>query len=336
MSKLNRVALIAGFCLLFLAPGTRGETIHLKNGNHLSGEVLKEKPEELVVDLGFIVITVPQRAIERVTTEEEDSPGAEDAAPADEIFSVATLKLTSVKENVEQFSSGVVMVSTPGGVGSGFVISKDGFVLTNNHVIQGEQMISITLFPKRKESKGFDRRTMKKIKIVAVNPFVDLALLKIEDLEDLELTPLFLGKTIEAKQGEPVFAVGNPLGLERTVSEGIISTTKRNFGGLLYLQTTAPINPGNSGGPLFNMRGEVIGVTNMKAGFFTEGLSFAVPIEYVKHFLRNRDSFAYDKDNPNTGYEYLPPPRRKPAGEAESTDQAKETSETEKEGKEKE
>jgi serine protease Do len=109
------------------------------------------------------------------------------------------------------------------------------------------------------------------------------------------------------------------LGLERSVSQGIISTLNRNFEGLIYLQTDAAINPGNSGGPLFNLRGEVVGVTNM--GFRgTDNLGFAIPINYVKDFLRNRDAFAYDKDNPNAGHRYLDPPRRrKPAAPRSET-----------------
>jgi serine protease Do len=105
------------------------------------------------------------------------------------------------------------------------------------------------------------------------------------------------------------------LGLERSVSQGILSSLNRNFQGLIYLQTDAAINPGNSGGPLFNMKGEVIGVTNM--GFSAssaDNLGFAIPINYVKDFLRNRGAFAFDKDNPNTGHRYLDPPRRLRAG----------------------
>ena len=93
------------------------------------------------------------------------------------------------------------------------------------------------------------------------------------------------------------------------MTEGILSTKTREMGGLLYLQTTAQINPGNSGGPLFNLSGEVVGVTNMKltAG---EGLGFAIPVEYVKFFLDHRDAFAYSSDNPSNPYRYLEPPSR--------------------------
>jgi serine protease Do len=97
------------------------------------------------------------------------------------------------------------------------------------------------------------------------------------------------------------------MGLERTVTEGIISTKTREFQGELYLQTTAQINPGNSGGPLFSMSGEVIGITNMKITF-GEGLGFAIPIEAVRFFLDHRDAFAYSNDNPSNPYRYLEPP----------------------------
>ena len=99
------------------------------------------------------------------------------------------------------------------------------------------------------------------------------------------------------------------LGLERSVSEGVISTTTRAIEGRVYLQTTAAINPGNSGGPLFNSKGEVIGVNSLKI-MFSDGLGFAIPIEYVKYFLDHREAFAFDRENPNSGYRYLPPPRR--------------------------
>ena len=79
--------------------------------------------------------------------------------------------------------------------------------------------------------------------------------------------------------------------------------------GIVYMQTTAQINPGNSGGPLFNTSGQVVGVINMKLTF-GEGLGFAIPVAYLKHFLRNRHAFAFDPTTPNTGYHYLEPPRR--------------------------
>jgi serine protease Do len=154
-----------------------------------------------------------------------------------------------------------------------------------------------------------DRRSYSQVRIMAMNKFADLTLLKVED----ENKPVFkvvpLGDMDELQVGDPVFAVGSPLGLERTVTEGIVSTKTRQFQGALFLQTSTQINPGNSGGPLFNLRGEVVGVTNMKLNF-AEGLGFAIPVAMVKFFLKHRDAFAYDSDNPSTPYRYLDPPTK--------------------------
>ena len=125
--------------------------------------------------------------------------------------------------------------------------------------------------------------------------------------------PLERQESIEV--GQTVFAIGNPLGLERTLSQGVISTTRRSFDGLTYIQTDAAVNPGNSGGPLFNTRGEVVGITNMGI-IFGEGLNFAIPVRYVKDFLRNREAFAYAKENPNSGHHYHQPPTRRRYGVA--------------------
>ncbi len=205
-------------------------------------------------------------------------------------------------------SEAVVKVSTPAGLGSGFFINNEGYLITNYHVIEKETRIEVTVFVKVKD--GFEKKKFKKVKIEAINSFVDLALLKVEDLEGLKLTYVPFGDSEKIKVGEGVFAVGNPLGLERTVTNGVISTKNRPFEGLLYIQTNADINPGNSGGPLFNLAGEVVGVTNM-GYIFLGGLGFAVPINYVKHFIDNREAFAYDKDSPNTGYRYLQPDGRR-------------------------
>ena len=144
---------------------------------------------------------------------------------------------------------------------------------------------------------------------VALHKFADLALLKIQDPDAPRFKALPLGSSDALAVGQHVFAIGSPLGLERTVTEGILSTKTRPMQGELYLQTTAQINPGNSGGPLFNLRGEVVGVTNMKI-IFGEGLGFAIPIEAVKNFLSHRDAYAYDNDNPSNPYRYLEPPSR--------------------------
>ena len=112
-----------------------------------------------------------------------------------------------------------------------------------------------------------DRETYKQVRIIAINKFHDLALLQIEDKNAPKFKYVTLGSSDALNVGDTVFAIGSPLGLERTVTEGILSTKTRELEGELYLQTTAQINPGNSGGPLFNLAGEVVGVTNMKITF---------------------------------------------------------------------
>jgi serine protease Do len=199
----------------------------------------------------------------------------------------------------------VVQVRTPSGLGSGFILNEDGFLMTNFHVIEGETQISVEVY--HQTDGQLLRKTYKQVRIVAINKFEDLALLRIEDKDAPKFKSVALGSADALSVGERVFAIGSPLGLERTVTEGILSTKTRELQGGLYLQTTAQINPGNSGGPLFNMSGEVIGITNMKITF-GEGLGFAIPVEQVKHFLDHRDAFAYSNENPGNPYRYLEPP----------------------------
>src|SRR3989442_3907098 len=120
--------------------------------------------------------------------------------------------------------------------------------------------------------------------MIAINKFEDLALLRIEEKDPPKFKHLAMGSADALSVGEQVFAIGSPLGLERTVTEGILSTKTRQMQGELYLQTTTQINPGNSGGPLFNMGGPVIGVTDMKITFCA-GLRFALPRGTVALFL---------------------------------------------------
>ena len=215
--------------------------------------------------------------------------------------------LRPVKQLVEALGVSVVQVKTPDGLGSGFIIREDGHLITNFHVIEGETRISVEVYHQR--DGQLERKTYRKVRIVAMNKFADLALLRIED-EGVKFHRVPLAADpAQLEVGERVFAIGSPLGLERTVTEGIVSTRKRQMEGALYLQTSTPINPGNSGGPLFNMRGEVVGVTNMKISN-GENLGFAIPVNRVMHFLENRDAFAYDNDNPSNAYRYLPPPRK--------------------------
>jgi serine protease Do len=293
------------------APGAGGRTlITLKNGNQLSGDVLKEKADSIVLDLGFAVLTVPVEDIQEWRLESQ----AADLKPeggSDRIYTEVDPRARQerpVKALADELGGSVAVVQTPAALGSCFAIDERGYFITNCHVIQGEQEISIKLF--RKGPAGSDTLKIDKVQIVAMSPFMDLALLKAAIPSEVRLRPLPLGFSDSIQNGQTVFAIGNPLGLERSVSQGIVSARRRSFEGQPFLQMTAAINPGNSGGPLFDLRGEVIGVTSMKAGLFSEGLGFAIPVDTLKSFLRDRDVYAFDKDNPNNGYRYLPPPRK--------------------------
>jgi serine protease Do len=224
-----------------------------------------------------------------------------------QFYTAGTLASPShdVQDLVKQMGEAVVQVRTPEGLGSGFFVNPDGYLITNFHVIEGETEISVEVYSQK--DGQLDRETYKQVRIIAINKFHDLALLHIEDKNAPKFKYLTLGSADELNVGDSVFAIGSPMGLERTVTEGILSTKTRELEGELYLQTTAQINPGNSGGPLFNMAGEVVGVTNMKI-LFGEGLGFAIPVELVKNFLDHRDAFAYSTDNPNNPYRYLAPP----------------------------
>ena len=273
------------------------------------GTVVKESPDQVFVDLGFTVLGIPRSSILSWSKTDAESRAAPSQETLKGIYSQAALAELSVKEAVARFGEGVVVVKTPNGLGSGFIIHDDGFIVTNAHVVQGEVEVTVTVFTK--VSDQLEKKVFERVRIVAVNPFVDVALLKIEpeELKDFRLTKVFLGNIEDVKVGETVFAVGAPHGFERTVSEGIVSTKTRQLEGLVYIQTTAAINPGNSGGPLFNRKGEVVGVNSLT---FTsaEGLHLSIPIDYVQHFLNNREAYAFDRDNPNSGHRYLPPPRK--------------------------
>ena len=295
------------------------ETIVLRDGHELLGEVVAEKANAIYVDLGFDIVKVPRDQISRRGEGVKSSVRGASilaAAAAEEdptgFFATGALKgAVSVKELVNQFGEAVISIETPGGKGSGFILNDEGYALTNAHVIEGETKIAAIYY--KNTPSGLSRGRIDDVEIVAVNPFIDLALIKVSRVRELKLRHVVLGNPEDVNAGDGVFAIGNPLGLERSVSQGIVSNRNRNFEGLVFLQTDAAINPGNSGGPLFNLRGEVVGVTNMGARGM-DNLGFAIPMSYVKDFLRHRDVFSYDKDNPNTGYRYLNPPRRKKSG----------------------
>lgn len=287
----------------------QAEVVELKSGHRLEGDVLKEQAEFVYLDVGIDVIRIPVAQIKSRAASADAAAAAPAHVEKHRLYQTASLPRRSIRELTEKFGEAVVLVQTPGGLGSGFIINEHGLCVTNCHVIEKETRIAVTVYH-RGENGDFQRIRVDDVRIVALNPFFDLALLQIAPQKSLTFKTVFLAGDDDQPEGEDVFAIGNPLGLERSVSQGIISTKNRNFRGLTFIQTTAEINPGNSGGPLFNSKGEVVGVINMKLQF-AEGLGFAIPSAYLKLFLLNHEAFAFDRNNPNTGYRYLDPPRRK-------------------------
>jgi serine protease Do len=292
------------------APLVSADTIQLRDASAVTGKILAEKSDSIVVDVGYTALVIPRAAITGVTRATATAVTPVNASAATgEFYSAATKSSPArdVSSLVKQIGEAVVQVRTPGGLGSGFFINEDGYLITNFHVIEGETEISVEVY--RQLDGQLDRETYKQVKIIAINKFHDLSLLHIEDKGTPKFKSVTLGSSDALNVGDGVFAIGSPLGLERTVTQGILSTKTRQIEGELYLQTSAQINPGNSGGPLFNLAGEVVGVTNMKITF-GEGLGFAIPVELVKSFLDHRDAFAYSTDNPNNPFRYLEPPSR--------------------------
>lgn len=170
------------------------------------------------------------------------------------------------------------------GLGTGFVISSDGYICTNHHVIEGMEKVKIKINEKEYDAK-----------IIGSDKFVDIALLKIDGVKNLK--PVYFGDSDKVKVGDWAIAIGNPFGLDRTFTVGVISAVSRKDVDQLgnsHLQTDASINPGNSGGPLINIDGEVIGVNRM---IYSQtggnlGIGFAIPINTAKEILEQLKNYG--------------------------------------------
>lgn len=288
------------------------DVVMLEDGGELHGQVLKQNERSLWIDIGPKVVEVNNNDVSDVRL--SDTPHETPSRRESIFHTVDNPPELSIRQQASRVKPSVVLVQTPSGTGSGVIVNEQGHVVTNAHVIQGEKDLRVVIWRPR-EDGTLARTTLEDIEIEAVNDHLDLALLKLpaETRGQFPWAPLESWESIEV--GQPVFAIGNPLGLEQTTSQGVISTTQRSFDGLSYIQTDAAINPGNSGGPLFNVGGEVVGITNMGI-LGGEALGFAIPTRYVKDFLRNREAFAYDPSNPNSGHKYHQPPPRLEGGTA--------------------
>jgi len=217
---------------------------------------------------------------ERARADEETSAKTAISAPAESAgasnnqapnFSSIVAKYGPAVVHIEAVSEETPDGGHSGALGSGFIISQDGYILTNNHVVEGAEQVTVKLTDGRKFPA----------QVVGTNKPGDVAVLKIAGHG---LPTVKIGNPASSRVGDWVVAIGSPYGLDNTVTSGIISNKSRSLGDdspTKFIQTDVPVNPGNSGGPLFNMNGEVIGINSMiysRTGGF-QGLSFAIPID---------------------------------------------------------
>ncbi len=210
------------------------------------------------------------------------APVAKSADP-----SVVTIYTLGEDENRNIFSRRKVGAKVPKGLGTGFIVQKDGVIVTNNHVIEGAEEIQVQLPDERRFPAHVAGR----------DPRTDIAVIKVDLHDDKggtkDLPAIALGDSDALDVGDWVVAIGNPFGLSHTVSAGIVSAKGRGrddvpldpTGYYSFIQTDASINPGNSGGPLLNLKGEVVGMNSAIRGGGAQGIGFAIPINMVKQIL---------------------------------------------------
>lgn len=225
---------------------------------------------DLVERTGAAVVNI--RTTERIKPGQQGIPGAEDEEMQEffrRFFGVPMPRPQPDRSPRGRKPGPQQEEEVPRGVGSGFIISADGFVLTNAHVVDGADEVYVTLTDKREY----------KAKIIGVDKRTDVAVVRVEGSN---LPRLTIGDPNRLRVGEWVIAIGSPFGLDNTVTAGIVSAKARDTGDYLPLiQTDVAVNPGNSGGPLINMRGEVVGINSQiysRSGGYM-GISFAVPID---------------------------------------------------------
>jgi serine protease Do len=199
---------------------------------------------------------------------------------------------------VERASASVVVIKSGVGLGTGFVAGKEGRIATNLHVIAGGGTISVLL-------SSAPEREIKDLEVMGVDEAHDLAVLRAPGI-DLAVLPL--GDSERVRAGDRVVAIGHPLGLDHTVSDGLVSAVRRLSPTLTLLQVSAPISPGSSGGPLFNDRAEVIGIS---AAVSTEGqnLNFGIPVNVLKPLLAIERGVPISQWKPPARTDRRAPPR---------------------------
>ena len=222
---------------------------------------------DLVDQVGPSVVNI--RTMEKVAVRQPGGQGDEDMIEFFRRFGIPMPNVPGNPRQAPRQNKPQQEEEQPRGVGSGFILTADGFIMTNAHVVDGADEVLVTLTDKREF----------KAKIIGTDKRTDVAVVKIEATG---LPAVKVGDVSRLRVGEWVMAIGSPFGLESTVTAGIVSAKQRDTGDFLpFIQTDVAINPGNSGGPLINMRGEVVGINSQiysRSGGFM-GISFAIPMD---------------------------------------------------------
>lgn len=236
---------------------------------------------------------IPENNVEEHLIQNE-SPVSKGAPTSDNALTVKQIS-QKVRTSVVGVTCQSAQSFSSSSVGSGIIMSSDGYVITNNHVIEGMTTISVVL----------DDGTTYPARLIGADARTDLAVIKIDE-ENLPAAEF--GDSDKLEQGDPAIAIGNPAGLQlqNTVTSGIISAINRDIviedRTMTLIQTDASINPGNSGGPLVNEFGQVIGINTVKVGIsYYEGLGFAIPINTAKPIIDELISNGYIKGRPSIG-----------------------------------
>ena len=216
-------------CLLapcFTVSSMEHQRLVLENGAEVIAPILYDDAQRVLIDLGFEVLSLPKGQVRHRASQQEVAS----AVAQRDLYQVGRLSSAPVGELVERHGDSVIMVSTPVGLGSGFFISGKGHVITNYHVIERQTHVRITRF--QRQEGGYRKQEFSEVKILAIHPLRDIALLQVQD-EDFEpdgVQPLTLAEPNSVRSGDGIFAIGNPLGLERIVTQGIVSSTIRTLG----------------------------------------------------------------------------------------------------------
>jgi serine protease Do len=260
---------VVSFSFLTALPGSLALVSGAISPLEVQAQVVKGLPDftELVELVGPSVVNI--RTLEKVKANTQGGAGSDEEMQ--ELFRkfFGVPMPNAPRQNPRPNKSQPEEPAQPKGVGSGFVLSSDGYIMTNAHVVDGADEVLVTLTDKREF----------KARIVGADKRTDVAVVKIQATG---LPAIKVGDVSRLKVGEWVMAIGSPFGLENSVTAGIVSAKQRDTGDYLpFIQTDVAINPGNSGGPLINMRGEVVGINSQiysRSGGFM-GISFAIPMD---------------------------------------------------------